>query len=49
MDIDWLELLKDLWLFYSIGKEIYTQWSARQVSAGNCVKPNNSRSGAHCP
>ena len=23
MDIDWLELLKDLWLFYQIGKELY--------------------------
>lgn len=31
MDVDWLELLKDLWLFYSIGKEIYTQLSNRKT------------------
>lgn len=30
MDTDWLELLKDLWLFYSIGKEIYTQLNSRK-------------------
>lgn len=30
MDVDWLELLKDLWLFYSIGKEIYTQLNNRK-------------------
>lgn len=35
MDIDWLELLKDFWLFYQIGKEIYHYLNNR--------KPKNKR------
>ena len=30
MDVDWLEILKDLWLFYQIGKEIYSRLSNRK-------------------
>ena len=35
MDIDFWELLKDLWLLYSIGKEIYTQYNARRNALDN--------------
>lgn len=30
MDVDWLELLKDLWLLYQIGKEIHSYLSNRK-------------------
>ena len=31
MDIDWLEILRDAWLIYSIGKEIFQQWQKRKA------------------
>lgn len=30
MDIDWLEILRDAWLIYSVAKEIYQQWQKRK-------------------
>lgn len=31
MDIDWLEILKDAWLIYSVAKEIYQQIVKRKT------------------
>ena len=31
MDTDWPELLKDAWLFYQIGKELYGYFKKRKT------------------